>query len=317
MQKRIFLFFSLFLIAVLAPLLIHIFSSPPVPETLKINVYKHRSQEIESMELGEYLKGVVAAEMPVFYHMGALKAQAITARTYVMQKYLLGSSKSIPENAHISTNFRDSQAWISRKEMKEKWGIIPYFFLYLRISRAVEDTAGQIIMFDNKIIDAVYHSNSGGRTTAAENVWDQPRPYLKSVVSPYDSEGENYHRRLEFSKRELEDKLKIELSGVTGESLFKSQEYDTSGRVAKIEIAGRKFSGDEIRELLDLPSTKFSFDLKDDLIRCEVWGFGHGVGMSQDGAHGLARHGYGYQQILKHYYQGTEIIDYREATMFD
>ncbi|MFW6016324.1 MAG: SpoIID/LytB domain-containing protein, partial [bacterium] len=161
-----------------------------------------------------YLKGVVAAEMPARYHMEALKAQAVAARTYTLKQlpaYGGRGSKNHPE-ADISTDFRYNQAWLSEEEMKEKWGFLSFFYFWLRISRSVEETAGRVIVYENKIIDAVYHSNSGGRTEDASSVWGEKIPYLISVDSPYDKENErNYQHNLSFSIEEFDERLNTDI----------------------------------------------------------------------------------------------------------
>ncbi|MFW5980667.1 MAG: SpoIID/LytB domain-containing protein, partial [Halanaerobiaceae bacterium] len=177
-----------------------------------------------------------------------------------------------------------------------------------------------------ELIDALYHSNSGGRTENAADVWGEKTPYLVSVESPYDEESdENYYHSYTFEVEEVDRKLNTNLEEQISENmdedgslssgengLIEVLEQNESGSVSEIKIGDENYSGEDIRELLDLPSTKFEFSLENDQIIGEVRGYGHGVGMSQDGANGFAKHGYDYRQILKHYYQSIEIVELSE-----
>ena len=296
-------------------------------DDLIIKVYQHKQNQIVKMKLTNYLKGVVAAEMPANYRLEALKAQSVAARTYTLKKLpqFGGSGCSTKPEADISTNYKYNQAWLSEKEMKNKWGFLPYFYLRLRITKAVEATKGQVLVYNNQLIDAVYHSNSGGQTEASENVWGRKVSYLRSVNSPYDKEDDDtYQHTYEYKLEEFDSKLGVNLEekinsnsqskqklliGKGNNKLIKVVKYNESGSVNKINIGQKQFEGTEIRDKLSLPSTKFEFSIQADKIVCEVKGNGHGVGMSQAGANGFARHDYNYQQILKHYYSDTEIVN--------
>ena len=320
MYKKLIAFFMLLIIVSMLPVFVYSLLTQSAGETLVVDVYRHRTGEIEQMRLDDYLKGVVAAEMPVVYDMEALKAQAVAARTYTLRQLVSpGENADNYSGADVTTDFRYNQAWISRDEMKEKWGYLPYLYFYIRISEAVEETAGEILVYEDRIIDAVYHSNSGGQTSSGEDVWgSNGSPYLQSVSSPYDGDREgNYRHQFTFSREEFVEKLQLDNPGsFSGAVSLDFRRYDTSGRVLEVDIAGKRFTGREVREQLELPSTKFSFSLQDDEIICDVWGFGHGVGMSQDGADGYGRRGYSYRRILNHYYSGIEIVDYRQSDIF-
>lgn len=291
-------------------------------DSLIIQVYDHRKNEVRPIELNEYLKGVIAAEMPANFHMEALKAQAVAARTYTLRQLsdYGGKGSSQHPDADISTDYNYNQAWITREEMREKWGFLPFFYLWLRVSNSVEETKNEIILYNNEPIDALYHSNSGGKTENAGDVWGEKTPYMVSVESPYDKEREkNYRHSFSFEVNEFDKKLGTSLDekinkdeesmSSNSDQLFEIEKHTEGGSVDQIKIGEKTFTGKEIRELLSLPSSKFEFSLENNEIICKVRGYGHGAGMSQDGANGFARHGYDYEQILKHYYQGVEIVD--------
>lgn len=276
-------------------------------EELLIDVYNHKQDKIVTMELDDYLRGVVAAEMPALYHIEALKAQAVAARTYTIKQLpqFGGAGSQSHPGADISTDYRDSQAWLAESDMKEKWGFVAFFYYWARINRAVEETSGEIILYDNKPIDAVYHANSGGITEEAVNVWGNSVPYLVSVKSPTDLESEkNYKHTLYFASLDIIKALGLKETSISQFQLLKKS---ASGRILEARIGGQILTGHEIREKLGLPSTKFEVTRNGDIFTFTVYGKGHGVGMSQDGANGLAKKGYNYRQILHHYYQGSEL----------
>ncbi len=315
MKKIAVVFIIILIIIIIIPFLILegiiFFSEIEEEDKIYLNVYQHKNDKIVTMELSEYLKGVVAAEMPAIYNMEALKAQAVAARTYALRQLSSGNTRY--PGADISTDFRYNQAWISKDEMKEKWGFIPFFYFYSRISAAVELTRFEVLLYNNKIIDAVYHSNSGGQTESSEDIWEEKKPYLRSVESPFDSGSEkNYRHRFEISYNVLEKRLGINAQNITN---IKIIDYNEGGSVNTVRIADKIFEGREVRDKLGLPSAKFEFIVEDDKIICEVTGFGHGVGMSQDGANGFGKKGYNYREILKHYYTDVEIADYREIIL--
>lgn len=311
MWREVLVFFLfIFIILILLPVLLagDIFRQAEQKRgVLLLKVYDHQRGELVKMELEEYLRGVLAAEMPASYHMEALKAQAVAARTYTLKqlpRYGGPGSRKYP-GADLSTDYTDCQAFLTEAGMKEKWGFLSFFYYWYRINKAVESTEGQVMLYDGKLIDAVYHANAGGKTEDALYVWGWSFPYLRSVESPHDREKErNYLSTYSYSLAELRGIFKIP---DMGEPFLKVEKVSPGGRVLEIRVGERFYSGREIREILALPSTRFHISVNDGNYIFTCYGKGHGAGMSQDGANGLARQGYDYQEILKHYYQGIEI----------
>lgn len=305
-----YMIICIFIILIILPmLLLHgVFRGQDGDGSILLKVYKHQSDQIEKMLLDEYLRGVLAGEMPALYHMEALKAQAVAARTYTVKQLSAYGGAGCRENpaADISTDYRFNQAWLSENEMKEKWGFISYFYNWARINRAVEQTEGEVLVYNKKVIDAVYHANSGGQTEDSTFVWGEMHPYLQSVRSPYDQErSENYLNTFYFGADELRDKLGLNRED---NSLFIEVTHrSSSGRVVELTAGNKKITGNDFRSLLCLTSNKFEISRTGDIFTIIVYGKGHGVGMSQDGADGYAKAGYDYRQILEHYYPGTEI----------
>ena len=338
LKKSLYYIIFIFLIIIIFPLLItrgFFFFSDEEEGSLLLKVYDTRKEKIVEMELETYLKGVVAAEMPAVYDLEALKAQAVAARTYALKQMPRygGPGSSQHSEADISTDFRYNQAWISREQMKEKWGFIPFFYFWNRVSRVVENTRGEVVIYQGQLIDAVYHSNAGGITEDAQYVWGNKTPYLKSVKSPYDRESlKNYQYLFKIPITDFDKKLETNLvnlvqpkkqeDGINEQKtlinssnekkIFNIKERSESGRIISLKIAGKDFTGQEVRKKLSLPSNKFEFVIKEEYIETRVIGNGHGVGMSQAGANGLAKHGYNYIEIIEHYYTGVKIIEMKD-----
>jgi stage II sporulation protein D len=300
LNKSGYLLIFIFVILVIIPLFL---VKEKEESEFLIKVYNHKTDQVVIMELDDYVRGVVAAEMPACYDIEALKAQAVAVRTYTIKQ--IRSGKAEYRGASLSTNWRECQAYLSEEEMKEKWGFLPFFYYWARINRVVEETRGEILLYQEAPIDAVYHANSGGITEDASYVWGNQTPYLKSVKSPHDQEQDNnFKKTYYFGLNELKEKLKLKQEIGTGDC--KISRKNESGRVVELEIGNKSFSGIEFRQKLDLPSTRFEVTgLEGGILTLTVYGKGHGVGMSQDGANGMARHDYDYHEILKHYYQGV------------
>ena len=277
-----------------------------------IKLYHTKTEEVEELPIDEYLYGVVSAEMPVKYDIEALKAQAVVARTYTI--YQITHSNGKHNNADICDNYACCQAWISKEDRLAKWDKPEAENNWQKIVNAVNSTQGKVITYNGAIIDAFFHSNSGGITETASNVWGgQNFPYLQSVETSGEDEYSEYNSQVELSKDELINRLKekypeIEISFEKNEEI-RILEFTESGRVKKIRFGNIEISGTEARTLLGLKSTNFNFEIRDNFVVFFVKGYGHGVGMSQTGADSLAKQGSSYEEIIKHFYSNVEIIN--------
>ncbi len=262
-----------------------------------VRVKDSSTKEINEMDLEEYLIGVVAAEMPASFHDEALKAQAVAARSYAL--YKINNSKQDYDLVTDVTN----QSYITKSEMKKRWNEA-YDKYYIKISRAVNDTKNEVIIYNDEVIEAFYFSMSNGYTEEAGLVFSENEPYLVSVKSKWDNENLNgFVKNQVFSKNEFCNKLNIPCETLNIDNI----ERTSSNRVNKITVNKMVFYGTEVRKKLNLRSTDFDITEEVDNIIITTYGYGHGVGMSQYGANGMAKEGYKYQDILKHYYVGTEI----------
>ena len=253
------------------------------------------------VSMADYLIGVVAAEMPASFAPEALKAQAVAARTYILDR------AAHPVEAHRDAAVCDDPgcccAYVSEDEMRDNWGA-DYRRNLRRIRSAVRETDGQVLTWAGEPIRAVFHSSSGAMTEASEALWGAV-PYLVSVSSPETAaDVPGFETTVtvsaEEAKKALETVLPEDPAAWLGEIV-----RDDSGRVETITIGERTLSGAEARSLFHLRSTNFTAECADGNLVFHVIGSGHGVGMSQYGANVMAQQGALYAEILAHYYPGT------------
>ncbi|NJK36411.1 MAG: SpoIID/LytB domain-containing protein [Oscillatoriales cyanobacterium RM2_1_1] len=245
---------------------------------------------INYVDLEQYLYSVLGSEMNGDWPQEALKAQAVAARSYAL--YKRQRSKGIYD-------LGDDQSWqVYQGVSKESPGT----------QTAVNATAGQVLTHGGQVILAVFHSSSGGHTENSEDVWGNPLPYLKGVPD-YDQKSPVFAWTKTFSQGDLSQRISG-VGQVTGMTPEKASPY---GSIISMKVLGsggsRVMEGDAIARALGLRSTRFRVTRKSGSANfiVEGRGFGHGVGLSQWGAHGLAQNRYNYQQILLYYYQNTAL----------
>lgn len=282
------------------------------PET--ITIYRSDSGKTETIEFEEYIKGVVACEMPSSFHIEALKAQSVAARTYSTAKAMNADTVGNPSE-HPQAPLCDTthcQVYKSEKELKAIKGSRWMKEDFAKISNAVASTDGQLLYYQGKLVQqALFHSSSGGATENSEDVFAAAVPYLVSVESPYEEEATHQNEKTALSINEFSNVLtnvfpSVTFGTITADSI-KILERSTGDRVEKIQVGSATLTGRQIREALGLASAKFTVTANGDTVTFVTNGSGHGVGMSQYGADGMAKNGYNYKKILSHYYSGTEI----------
>jgi len=287
---------------------------------LRVLLNDQKLQIINYLKLEKYLKSVVGSEMPKEFPLAALQAQAIAARTYALK--LLGKNEVF--DIHST---QASQVYLGLEAETAK------------INRAVRSTSSLALFYENKLIEAVFHSSSGGRTENSGQVWKYQLPYLRSVID-YDQNSTKYRWSKKISSSEL-DKIFSDIGGLNSIQIKKKSNSD---RVLVIKLYGPKgtknISGKNLRRNLKLLSNKFDVNLKFNHINLEKklnsdnkvvgnsaleplpqiptdyfllvkgYGAGHGVGMSQWGAKAMAERGANFRKILRHYYTGVQIKSY-------
>lgn len=273
-------------------------------EAVSVAVYRSEKSETMTIPIEDYVTGVVAAEMPSEFNIEALKAQALTARTFVVAK-LTNPPGDLPSEAVVTDTIQD-QVYKDKDQLKKTWGK-SFEKKYAKIEEAVNSTAGQILTYDGNPIYASFFSTSNGYTENSEDYWENAAPYLRSVESPWDVDSPKYEDKASFTVQEFEQKLGVTLPGDGSIGTIKNL---TEGkRVAEASVNGKTFSGREIRDLLGLRSSDFTWQRSGDSITVTTKGYGHGVGMSQYGANGMAEEGKPYADIVKYYYKDVAISE--------
>ena len=262
-----------------------------------------------TLTLADYLWRVVAAEMPASFEREALRAQAVTARTYTLYQMGIGTNPNHPE-ADMCTDIACCQAYLDPDQAAANWGDGASAYA-AKITDAVSSTDGQAIFYEGALIDAVFFSSAAGRTLDAVEVWGGSVPYLTGVESPEGEEVPNYHTTVAVSLEDFQETFlaqypQADLSGAPS-GWFQSLRPTSSGGVNTVEVGGVVVKGSELRSLFGLRSAHFTVTAGAEGVTFSVTGYGHGVGMSQYGANAMARAGASWQEILEHYYTGVTI----------
>lgn len=257
---------------------------------------------VNYVDLEQYLYSVVGSEMPANWPLEALKAQAVTARSYALYQRQ-GSANTV-------FDLGDTAAWQVYHGLESETP---------STRAAVDSTKAQVLTYEGQIIDAVFHSSSGGHTENVEDVWTNPLPYLRGVQD-FDQGTPNF----QWIETVTADRMKQIISGVGNIVSITTESTTPNGRVVKVRVVGdagtREMSGDDLRDALGLKSTLFAIvpqmgrvattgnvTSTPNAFQINGRGFGHGLGMSQWGAYNLALQGWSYQQIVSHYYTGTAL----------
>ncbi|MDF2720331.1 MAG: stage sporulation protein [Paenibacillus sp.] len=273
-----------------------------------IPIYLTRQQKIDQVPLETYVRNVLAAEMPASFELEALKAQAIASRTYIVKRWLDGDSSQVPVQGAIVTDTVAHQAYMTEDQMKQSWSGKQYESNVEKLNRAVSETAGIIATYQHKPIQASFFSTSNGYTENSEEYWRDAVPYLRSVPSPWDASlSPKYEANVTYSLQEFAKRLNFSSVPANLAASMKVLSTTSGHRIKTMAIGGKTFTGREIREKLELNSSQFTWKVKGASIELQTLGYGHGVGMSQWGANGMAKEGKTAEAILKYYYQGIEL----------
>lgn len=275
-----------------------------------------KGDKVETMTMGEYLQGVVRAEMPASFEQQALCAQAVAARTYTLYKMASGGNHG--DLADICTDHTCCQAYLDKETATKNWGDNAENY-EAKVENAVSLTDGQTILYDGVPVLAVFHSSSAGQTKKSGEVWTSDLPYLQSVSSPEGEGVPNYYSRVEFTFAEFKKLFmavypEADLSGrVSG--WFGERKVSEDGNVDSVTVGGVSVRGTQMRTIFSLRSTTFETEIQDGKIVFFVTGYGHGVGMSQYGAQQMAKDGSGWKDIITHYYTGVTVAVYIPEAM--
>lgn len=281
----------------------------------KVKVYLTKEKKTVEMNIEEYLPEVLAGEMPANFHIEALKAQAVAARTFAISRTKSVGGNPCPnaEGADLCDTVH-CQVYMSKEERFKQWPESQREELWNKIVSAVKATEGQVLTYEGKVVSRPqYFAASSGKTEDAEAVFGVNTPYLKSVESPGEEIAkESYKKIYEFKYSSLANTINKALPAakVTAKNLHKQleiQETSEAGTVLKLKVGNTTIAGSQFRSILNLNSANFTFNFTTNTVKIQCKGYGHGVGMSQWGANVMGKNGDNYIQILTHYYQGTKI----------
>ena len=263
-----------------------------------VRIYRENTNTIDNVPLEEYVVGVVAGEMPIDFHLEALKAQAVASRSYVM--------KQIEKNINKEYDVVDTvtnQVYLDNEHLMAVWSD-SYVSNINKIKEAVLETKGEYISYDNKVAEALFFSTSPGITENSEEIFVSKEPYLRSVLSKWDEISPLYNTTITYILSEFYNILNIDYKNNLN---IEITQKTSTGRIKKIKINNNEFTANYICSKLSLNSTYFEIIQDGSKVIIKNRGYGHGVGMSQYGAEGMARSGYTYDHILKYYYKDVEI----------
>lgn len=288
----------------------------PTSSNPEIVLGYHDTGRTVTLPLETYVIGVVTAEMPSSFEPEALKAQAVIARSYALGKLEANAGAGDQNHGDLCDDPGHCQAYYDKAYLEKEWGA-DFEEKYQKVTDAVTATAGQVLTYKGGLAQTFYHSTCGGKTASAKEVWGSEIPYLQSVTCKWDRDAPRYRETFTVSLSDLpwllgdgsspciavaEGETVTVVPTVTGES--------DSGRIEAVSYAGLMFDAADFRRALGLNSTRFTLESDGETLSVTTYGFGHGVGLCQYGANGMAKAGKTYDEILSYYYQGTELKTY-------
>ncbi len=331
LKNKIFVLLFIFLLIIFIPLLATIkkqqisdikLSHPHTSNLKQSNplencfcVKDESTNQIIKIPDREFLYGAVAYEMPALFENEALKAQAVACYTYFCrQRKNADKEKNPSQNYQFTVNTAKGVTYVSPEQMKVRWGN-NFEKYYQKIKECVDAVFPEVLEEKGDLILAVYHAMSSGKTEKSADVFGGDLSYLTNVESPGDTLSPDYETTAEFSKEEFKQKISSarENANFSNEpsTWVKDPTRSPAGMVKQIEICKVSMPGTEIRKLFSLRSSNFEikYDSQNEKFIFTVKGYGHGVGMSQNGAQYMAKQGADYKKILSWYYPNTSISD--------
>lgn len=270
--------------------------------------------EVVEVPLRDFVRGAVAAEMPVSFHPEALKAQAVAAHTFALHNHYVQQQNPDPglKGADFAADPSHMLVYITEETAREFYGDEADLY-WGKICDAADSVLCYVMEYGDEPIVAAYHAISAGQTEDASNVWSGSAPYLQSAASFGDYLAPDYETVVLLSGTAVENALRTaypdaELPGDPAQ-WFADIERSDAGYVTGISIGGVLVHGKDIRTLFDLRSHNIDIEYQEqaDRFAFYVYGYGHGVGLSQYGADFLARQGATFDEILRSYYAGVSL----------
>lgn len=268
-------------------------------QNMYIRVKRDKTGKVDVIPFENYIIGVVAGEMPISFDIEALKAQAVASRSYALVKM-----KQNITNDYDVVDTISNQVYLDNDTLLNSWKD-NYNENINKIIDAVTSTSGEYMLYKGEVVNAFFFSTSTGKTENCVEVFGGDLPYLVSVESHWDEDvSPIYQHQKHLKLSDFLDRLGLEYKDNISLEIIDST---STGRIKKLIINGKEFKGSDIVNMLSLKSSFFNITQKDNDIYITTKGYGHGVGMSQYGALGMALEGYNYKDILKHYYSGVDL----------
>lgn len=283
-------------------------------KSYNISVYISKENRVVSIGLEDYVRGVVCGEMEVEFNIEALKAQAVAARTFAVahMEEFGGKKYKGAHGANVTDNV-ECQVYMDKESRLKDWPSKSKDEFWNKVTEAVKETSGEVLTYNHKLVmEPLYFAVSSGETENALEVLNENTEYLKSVDSKEDEKAPKYKTKMQISYIKFVDKINREFpnSNLNLSNVKNSISIITknkTGSIRTMKVGNATMSGTKFRSIVGLNSTDFSIKFDDANIEFDCIGYGHGVGMSQWGAKGMADEGYKYTEILKHYYTGIDI----------
>lgn len=284
----------------------------------EVEVYISKENKVEKVSLEDYVLSVVSSEMPASFHEEALKAQAVLARTFVINKMISGCS-NIKEGDICDTTH--CQAYLDINKRKESWGENGDEYLK-KIQEAVKKTEGEILSYNEELVRyPQYFSTSSGNTEDAIAVFSEDVPYLKSVESLGEEISPKYESEVNIPINDFKNRIKESIPNSNLGGNIKEEieilNRNTGGTVDDIKIGKAIIKGKDFRKIFSLNSANFTLEFSDSVVSIKCLGYGHGVGMSQWGANVMGKNGKKYDEILEHYFNGSRIEKINKVFMYN
>lgn len=318
--KRVLLLcIAFYLLAGLTPFLAFVSSRGSSEKPSASSQASHTSQQtfrlkdadgsILEVEESEFVIGGIAAEVPPTYPIEALKAQGVAVYTYYSR--LREQSREKELESDFSCNTQTGLVYIPKESRQERWG--DSYEEWESILEEVEKSIrGQTLQQDGDLLCATYFAISSGSTDDAADVWGGEYSYLKPAASPGDIFASGYLSQAAFTvsdgKETITEAFPDTAPGDDAAQWITDVQRTASGTIRSASLCGEEVTGTQLRNVFGLRSANFTWQAKDGKLIFTVRGWGHNVGMSQNGARYMAENGASYQEILSWYYPGSDLI---------
>ena len=286
-------------------------TATPTPAADTLRVLDEASGKILTVSARDYRIGAAAAELPADWPDEAIKAQMVAAWSYAL--FQQQTARAAGQAHDLSANPARRQGFMTREVLESYWGV-DFEANYQRLAALADQVEGWVVQWEGAAAACCYHASSCGATEASQNVWTEALPYLQGVDSPWDTAADGWEVTVTYTVQQMTDALQLnfadrglDLSGDPS-GWFGTPTLTAAGYVATQPVAGAELSGIELRGALGLRSAAFTVQYADRTFSVTTHGYGHGVGLSQWGARGMALEGKSCADILAWYYPGTQLV---------